>query len=206
MLYFSRHGDARPVFCSPAIPSSEFQCGKRNIRCRTHPLPRGRHMYALCHVSAYILRLPVAGVVSVVHSLQNNTASLPPACARESGCLFPPLYRYSLLRSVQASSACVCRTEALLTLYTFSQSRRVQKFTPTTIACVFARTRMAIATHFCACAERVNHALFLISDAIQKHTRQTYQATITQFVSIQIDGHRFGYFVRVCMLYHVISL
>jgi hypothetical protein len=105
---------------------NRFNAGSVYIRRRTYPLPRGRRIYTLCHVSAYIalLRLPVAGIV--VHSLQNNTA-LPPgytptsctrslrACARESGC---PLNRwYCLLRS---SSACFCSTEPLLTLYTFS--------------------------------------------------------------------------------------
>ena len=137
--------------------------------------------------------------VSVVHSLQNNTASLPPPPHEKAAAYFRRyIYRcYSLLRSVQASSACVCRTEALLTLYTFSQSRRVQKLThflATTVACVFAcfsRTRMAISTHFCSCAKRVNQITNSLVSYF-RHNTKTYRETITQFVSIQIDGQRLG--------------
>ena len=116
---------------SPCLWRTTLTAGSVYICRRTYPpYPWEAYIYALPRVRIH--RPPPLTRGRCCCSQPTEQHSLAPrytptscsrslrACARESGCLFPPLYCYCFLRSVLASSACLCSTDPLLTLYTFS--------------------------------------------------------------------------------------
>ena len=128
------------------------------------PIPRGRRKYTLCHVSAS----PVSGCSSCARSLR--------ACARESGCLFPPAYfrppisapisapipfllfttlgTSLLLQDLSPSSRCI-------SFHSLAIVQKPTHFSATTTARVFAKTACFSAhahgdcTHFSISAHAV---------------------------------------------------
>ena len=123
------------------------------------PLPRGRRKYTLCHVSASL----VSGCSSCARSLR--------ACARESGCLFPPAYfrpisapipfllfttfgTSLLLQDLSPSSRCI-------PFHSLAIVQKSTHFSATTTARIFAKTECFSAhahgdcTHFSISAHAV---------------------------------------------------